>query len=96
MFRTHLPILLGIAAIGALSVFFAGYHKAEIEADITYRTQEALTLVPIRKSAITAEAQTVVLRGLVSSETVRKQAEETARKVRGVNEVRNLLLVDTK
>jgi outer membrane protein OmpA-like peptidoglycan-associated protein len=88
-----LPVLAGLLAIGALTYFCANHHRPHFEADLTSRTQSALTAIPIPKAEISAEGQIVTLRGEVTSEELKMQAGADAAKVWGVEEVRNLMTV---
>ena len=75
--------LLGFLALAALCVTL---HAGAIEADVAGRVAAA---VP----GATVSGRDVVLRGTVPTEAARAEAETTARRVRGVRQVRNELEV---
>ena len=83
--KTLLPVLAGLLAIGALTYLRANHHRPHFEADLTSRTQAALTAIPIPKADVSAEGQ-IILRGEVASEEL---------KAPGVEELRNLLTVSS-
>ena len=66
--KTLLPVLAGLLAIGALTYLRANHHRPHFEADLTSRTQAALTAIPIPKADVSAEGQ-IILRGEVASVT---------------------------
>jgi osmotically-inducible protein OsmY len=90
-----LPVFAGLIAIGALTYFCANHHRPHFEADLTSRTQAALTAIPIPKAEVSAEGQIITLKGEVASEELKAKAGADAAQVWGVEEVRNLLTVAT-
>ncbi len=93
--KTFLPVLAGLLAIGVLTYMCANHHRPHFEADLTSRTQAALTAIPTPKAEVSAEGQIITLRGEVASEDLKVRAGADAAKVWGVEEVRNLLTVSS-
>ena len=91
--KTLLPVLAGLLAIGALTYLCANHHRPHIEADLTTRTQAALSASP--KAVASAEGQIITLSSEVASEELKAQAGAEAAKIFGVEEVRNLLTLVT-
>lgn len=92
MFKTLLPLGLGLLAIGALTFLCANRHRPEIEFDLTERTKAALASIT-PSAAVSAEGQIISLKGAVPTEEAKFKAGEEAAKVFGVSEVNNLLEV---
>ena len=90
---THLPLLLGILLLGCISHFGAIYYQQDIEQDIAARTKSALLPLQQPKIEVNASGQTIVLSGEVISDNLRQQASQTASRVWGVSDVRNLITV---
>lgn len=88
-----LPVLAGLLATAALTYLCANHHRPHFEADLTSRTQAALTAISIPKADVSAEGQIVTLRGEAASEELRARAGAEAANVWGVEEVRNMLTV---
>ena len=49
--KTLLPVIAGLLAIGGLTYVCANHHRPHFEADLTSRTQSALTAIPIPKAS---------------------------------------------
>jgi outer membrane protein OmpA-like peptidoglycan-associated protein len=90
---THLPLLLGILLLGCISHFGAIFYQQDIEQDLAARTKSALLPLQQPKIEVNASGQTIVLSGEVISDNLRQQASQTASRVWGVSDVRNLITV---
>jgi outer membrane protein OmpA-like peptidoglycan-associated protein len=89
-----LPVF-GLLALGALTYLCGNHHGPMIEADLTGKTNQALTTANLTGPKVSAEGQIITLKGFVPSLADKQKAGELAASVYGVSEVRNLLEVST-
>jgi len=86
-----LLILTGLCGVAALSYFCALAHRAEIEADLTRRTQDMLAGMGLTNAQAAAEGQIITLKGTVPDESAKVRAGSRVAAIWGVEQVNNEL-----
>ncbi|MBM4262564.1 MAG: BON domain-containing protein [Deltaproteobacteria bacterium] len=83
------------AALGCflLALYAAQTRRDSIQEDLWLRTKNALASIPIRNLVISADGREITLRGQVTSERAKRDANLVANHTYGVHTVTNLLEV---
>lgn len=88
-------LAVSAAALGCLllALYAAQTRRDTIQEDLWLRTKNALASIPIRNLIISADGREITLRGQVTSERARRDANLVANHTFGVHSVTNLLEV---
>lgn len=88
-------LAVSAAALGCflLALYAAQTRRDIIQEDIWLRTKNALASIPIKNLVISADGREITLRGQVTSERARRDANLVANHTYGVHTVTNLLEV---
>jgi outer membrane protein OmpA-like peptidoglycan-associated protein len=91
--RTILLLLAGLFGVGLLTYWCGTENGPHFAMDLSLKTSAALNAAGIDPVDVSGEGQIITLRGKVASEEIKSRAGDEARKVWGVEEVRNELMV---
>lgn len=88
MDRNHI-VIIGIAILVVLLIFYVRSDIKQIESDLAYRTHQALSNKNLEWVDVEVDGQTIILKGRTGSGSLRDLAGEIAVNVRGVEAVNN-------
>jgi len=86
--------VLGILVISTLVVISSYFLQPTIELDLKRKLTESLSKAGMDSSIIRVSGRDITLHGSISSKNDAKVAEDIAKKIRGVRQVKNSLVVN--